>query len=229
MNNYFFKNKYRKIQGFTLVEMLVVLFLFSFIMTLATSVLFSTQAINVKLQETQSVLDNVNVSLETMVRDIRYGSHFNCMDSLPNVDVDTSYLLRRSCSYENVGANHGGKVLFLKPIDATDKDDRIVYYATTTATGMVIQKDEYFFGKPKASFQITADDVRIKTLLFYVVGASSTIPVKDITDTDIPGTEDYIQPLITITIAGETIPIKGGSSSTPFVVETSVSSRVLDN
>lgn len=218
MNIYSYKNTYRTLQGFTLVEMLVVLGLFSFIMTLATSVLFSTQSINVKLQETQSVLDNVNVSLETMVRDIRYGSNFHCMDTLPDMTIDVDYLERRNCSYQNVGEGHGGKVLFLKPIDAADKDDRVVYFATTTATGMIIQKNEYYFGKSPATFQITADDVKINALHFYVVGASSTFP-----------DEDYVQPLITITAAGETVPIKEGSTSTPFVVQTSVSSRVLDN
>ncbi len=229
MSIYTLKNKYWTLRGFTLVEMLVVLGLFSFIMTLATSVLYSTQAINVKLQETQSVLDNVNVSLETMVRDIRYGSNFHCMDTLPDMTTDVTYLARRNCNYQNEGEGHGGKVLFLKPIDAVDKDDRIVYFATTTATGMIIQKNEYYFNKPPESFQITADDVKIKALYFYVVGASSTVPEKDGFGDDIVGSEDYVQPLITITASGETIPVKEDSTSTPFVIQTSVSSRVLDN
>lgn len=216
------KKTYRIHEGFTLVEMLVVLGLFSYIMTLATSVLYSTQAVNVKLQETQSVLDNVNVSFETIVRDIRYGSDFHCMSTMPGAG-DTSYLQRGNCSYNSVGENHGGKILFLKPIDAVDNDDRVAYYATTTTTGMVIQKDEYFTGKPKASYQVTADDVRIKSLLFYVAGASSTALTSGVA-----GTEDYMQPLITIVVSGETVPMKGGATTTPFVVQTSVSSRVLD-
>ena len=212
-------------QGFTLVEMLVVLGLFSFIMTLATGVLYSTQSINVKLQETQSVLDNVNVSFETVVRDIRYGSNFNCMNVMPDTSVDNSYTLRGNCSYMTHGAGHGGTILFLKPIDAVNNLDRIAYYATTTSSGaMVIQKDEIFSGKPKASYQVTADDVRIKSLFFYVSGASTTALTGGVS-----GSEDYEQPLVTIVATGETVPSKNSSTSTPFVVETSVSSRVLDN
>lgn len=96
-----------RIKGFTLVEMLVVLGLFSFIMTLATGVLYTTQAINVKLQETQSVLDNVSVSLEIVSRDIRYGSHFHCSTTLH----DSTFLERKNCSYNDIGANNGGSVI----------------------------------------------------------------------------------------------------------------------
>lgn len=214
-----------RIKGFTLVEMLVVLGLFSFIMTLATGVLYTTQAINVKLQETQSVLDNVSVSLEIVSRDIRYGSHFHCSTTLH----DSTFLERKNCSYNDIGANNGGVVLFFKPVDATNEQDRVAYYASTTATGKVILKDEYLVGKATTTYQITADDVKIKSLLFYLVGASSTVFMKDAFDVDIPGTNDYIQPLITMSVSGETIPLKEGASSTKFIVETSISSRILDN
>jgi prepilin-type N-terminal cleavage/methylation domain-containing protein len=224
-----FKNLVHKNKGFTLVEMLVVLGLFSFIMTLATSVLYSTQAVNVKLQETQAVLDNVNVSIETMVRDIRYGSVFHCMDTLPDVSGDSSYLARRNCAYGGTEFSHGGHVLFFKPVEASNPNDRVAYYATTTKTGMVIQKNEYASGVLKATYQVTSDDVKVSNLIFYLTGASSTVPTKDGVGDDIPGSEDYIQPLVTLTVAGETIPIKEGASSTKFLVETSISSRILDN
>lgn len=221
-----------KSKGFTLVEMLVVLGLFSFIMTLATSVLYSTQAINLKLQESQAVLDNVNVSLETMTRDIRYGSKFYCLDTLPSntsIWTDESYKTqRRNCSYQTVGDNHGGEVLIFKPIDAVDNNDRVAYYASTTVSGNVILKEENVSGI-KTTYQITANDVKINSLIFYVVGASSTILSKDSLSVDIPGSNDYIQPLVTLTVSGETIPIKGGATTTPFIMQTSISSRLLDN
>ncbi len=213
------------VKGFTLVEMLVVLGLFSFIMTLATGVLYTSQAINVKLQETQSILDNVSVSLEIMTRDIRYGSVFHCDTSL-NV---ANFRERRGCSYDDLGVNNGGVVLFFKPVDANNSNDRVAYYASTTQTGKVILKDEYFSGKATTTYQITADDVKIKSLLFYVVGASSTSLAKDEGGVEIPDSNDYIQPLITLSVSGETIPIKEKASSTKFIVETSISSRVLDN
>ncbi len=88
-----------KISGFTLVEMIVVLGLFSFLMTLATGVIYSTHAIGIKLQETQTILDNVNLSMDTMSRDIRYGSNFYCSNTL----VVASSSLRKSCTFESGG------------------------------------------------------------------------------------------------------------------------------
>ncbi len=220
-------------KGFTLVEMLVVLGLFSFIMTLSTGVLYSTQAINVKMQESQSVLNNVSVSLETITRDIRYGSKFYCLDTLPlNRSIWADYVLyvqnRRNCSYGTEGMNHGGKVLIFKAVDAVNVNDRVAYYASTTSTGNVILKEEYTNGV-RSIYQVTANDVKISSLVFYVSGASSTVLTKDTLNIDIPGSNDYIQPLISLIISGETIPLSDGSTTTPFIVQTSISSRFLDN
>ena len=108
MNKFLLKNiKYSR-RGFTLVEILVVLGLFSSVMTIAAGALFTTQAINVKLQETQSILDNVNIAMETMTREIRYGTNFHCGISISSA----SSTLRKNCTF----ANQGGTVLFLSLI-----------------------------------------------------------------------------------------------------------------
>lgn len=205
--------------GFTLVEMIIVLGLFSFIMTLATGLLYTTQAVNVKLQETQAVLDNVNVSMSTVSRDIRYGTDFHCAATIQEADLR----LRKSCSYTNMGVGHGGKVLIFKPSDAKKDGDRVAYYASTTSNGSVIYKDEYVDGAT-TTYQMTANDVKIKSLIFYVEGANTTSGV----NTDVGDVHDYVQSLITMTVFGETIPIKEGSSSTTFIIQTSVSSRTID-
>ena len=78
---YLFKFKSKKsLKGFTLIELMVVIALFSTIMTVAIGALFSAQAVNVKLQQTQIVIDGINLAIEEMVRDIRYGSQFYCTD-----------------------------------------------------------------------------------------------------------------------------------------------------
>ena len=215
------QNTVIKYRGFTLVEMLVVLGLFSFIMTLATSVLYSTQAINVKLQESQAVLDNLNISMDAMSRDIRYGSDFHCGASSTPEELEIN--LRKNCSYSNLTILHGGKVIFFKPSSAGSDSDRVAYYASTTQSGEVILKDEYIGGST-STYQITADDVKIKSLLFYVEGANTATGV----NVDVDGVHDYAQPLITVTLSGETIPMKQSSSSTTFIMQTSISSRGID-
>lgn len=199
--------------------MLIVLGLFSFIMTLATGVLYTTQAINVKLQETQAVLDNVNLSMDAMSREIRYGTNFHCASTLQEAESS----LRKSCSYYN----NGGKFLFFKPNDAMHDEDRVAYYASTTQDGDVILKDEYFGsgGAFSNRYQITANDAKIKSLVFYVVGANTTSGSSTM---DVGSVRDYVQPLVTMDLSGETKPITSSASSTKFIIQLTVSSRALD-
>lgn len=210
---YFFN---KKIKGFTLVEMIVVLGLFSFLMTLATGVLYSTQAISVKLQETQAILDNVNLSMDTMARDIRYGSNFHCTNSLNN----SSSSLRKNCLYEN----GGGKIIIFKPNNAATSTDRVAYYSSSTSYGNVILKDEYT-EEGTSTYQITTNDVKINSLIFYVDGANS---MSTTTGENADDVYDHIQPLIIVTASGETRPLSITSSSTKFSIETSLSAREID-
>jgi prepilin-type N-terminal cleavage/methylation domain-containing protein len=209
----------KKRQGFTLVEMLIVLGLFSFMMTLATGVLYTTQAINVKLQETQSILDNVNVSADIIARDIRYGTDFHCASTLGEAEREK----RKSCDYFDA---KGGRFLFFKPDDYSNATDRVVYYSSSTPAGNIIFKDEYFGsgGTFSNRYQITANDVKIKSLMYYVVGANSSA----LTSTDVGDIHDYEQPLITINLSGETIPVMSNASSTKFSIQSTVAARVLD-
>lgn len=217
MTKILLQNKKYSFKGFTLVEILVVLGLFSSVMTIAAGALFATQAINVKLQETQSILDNVNLSMETMTREIRYGTNFHCGVSL----LAASSTLRKNCTF----ANQGGTVIFFKPNTMTGDNDRVAYYSSSTG---IIYRDEYVSGAT-TTYQVTGDDVSIKSLVFYVTGANTVSS----SSMDVNEEHDYLQPLITLSIAGETKSKKSGTTATStgtvkFTVQTSISSRDLD-
>lgn len=205
------KVRNRITKAFTLVELLVVLGLFSFIMTIASGALFSAQAVNVRLQQTQAILDNMNLSMEVITRDIRYGSDFYATSSI----VTTLPVKRRSCNYES----NGCKVLYFKPSGASNDLDRVAYYIDSG----VMYKKESMFGVPEKTYQITASDVIIKSLIFFVKGAGSSVAA-DNED----GSIDYDQPLITITIYGATKPTKSAATTTKFTIQTSISPRELD-
>jgi type II secretory pathway pseudopilin PulG len=206
-----------KIKAFSLVEILVVLGLFSSISTLVLGALFNAQAINGRLQETQAILDNVNLSTQTVTRDIRFGSDFYCATNVPTGAV-TVPVTRKSCSYTD---GVGGGVLIFRPADATTVNDRVVYYVTNG----VLYKDEYRNGVASI-LQMTADDVVIETIKFYVDGAYTSDPL----DTENEGgASDYKQPIVTLLISG--IAKSSNSNRTPvsFSIQTHVSSRELDN
>ena len=210
----------QSLSGFTLIELLVTMAIFINVITIATGALYSAQHVNVLLEQTQTVLDGVNLASEVIVRDIRYGTNFYCDNSL---SVPTPVpTLRKSCPY----STGGGNILVFKPMIAltgsTDASkDRVAYYL---ANG-ILYKNEYPFGAPMRTYQITSSDVTIGTLAFYATGTNSSLGDPSI---DYGSVSDNNQPLITIVISGVTIPKKINVQAVTFSLQTSASSRTLD-
>lgn len=201
--------------GFTLVEILVVLGLFSAISTLGLGSLFNAQAINKRLQETQSILDNINLSSQTITREIRFGSNFYATTSLP-ANGTPAPITRRNCLY-SLGIPC--TVLFFTPADAVNSRDRVAYYV---ATG-TLYKTTYPWGGASSTEQMTADDVTIRSLFFYLQGAQTS----DGSNDDF-GASDYEQPFITYLLFGTTRPMTISATSTRFNFETGITPRDLD-
>lgn len=202
-----FSKQFLSPRGFTLVELLVTLALFTMVITLAVGALFSAQAINSKLQQTQVILDGVNLATELIARDVRYGSSFYCSNGTSS---PVASLPRLSCS-------EGNTVLLFKPaipLSASNSlNDRVAYYLANGA----LFKQEYPEGNAASSpLQITTSDVTITSLTFRVIGAEA-VPA------------DYNQPIVTISIAGVTRPAKQGVEPVHFTLQTSSTSRVPDN
>jgi prepilin-type N-terminal cleavage/methylation domain-containing protein len=208
------KKDYITIKGFTLVEILVVLGLFSLISTIALGTLFNAQSINARLQESQSILDNINLSTQTLLRDIRLGSDFYCATSLP-ASVIT---VRKNCS--QASGSDGGSVLMFRSADNASSTDRVAYYLKNG----VLYKNEYK-GVPVASstFQITSGDVLITSLSFYVDGAQTSDG-----SNDDGGVSDTKQPLITVSISGHAKSFRAGTLPPEFTIQTHISARELD-
>ncbi len=65
-------------RGFTLVEMIVAVFIFSIVMLIAVGALVSIIEANRKAQGVKSVMNNLNFSLDSMTRAIRVGGTYDC-------------------------------------------------------------------------------------------------------------------------------------------------------
>ena len=215
--SYFHNNK--SLKGFTLIELLISLALFTSVITIATGALFSAQAINTQLEQKQIVLDGVNLVMDTIAREIRYGSVFYCSnsESISSISIPTQ---RQDCPLGNQsGQSGGGQILIFKPsiqLEGSDNydNDRVAYYMKNG----IIYKDEYpSGGTPRTNIMITTPDVNVSKLFFFVSGT--------------PGmsSSDFNQPVVTIAISGNTITSKKNISSEFFNLQTSVSSRRLDN
>lgn len=68
----------QKKKGFTLIEALVSLGIFSIVVVAATGVILSIISSNKKNQAISSVVNNLNYSIESMVRDIKTGYRYKC-------------------------------------------------------------------------------------------------------------------------------------------------------
>jgi prepilin-type N-terminal cleavage/methylation domain-containing protein len=69
--------------GFTLIEMIVSLAVFSIVVTITVGALLVLIGTNQQLQDEQSVMTNLSFALDSMTREIRTGTHYFC-DSLNN-------------------------------------------------------------------------------------------------------------------------------------------------
>lgn len=208
--------KLSSLRGFTLVELMVTMAIFISVITIATGALFSTQVVNTRLEQTQTILDGVNLATEVIVRDIRYGSNFYCDTAIPFPMTSQ----RKGCVHPS-----GGTVLIFRPTIAIPGTtnaslDRVAYYLSNG----ILYKNEYPYGGTMRTYQITSSDVDIKTLSFYATGLNSTTGASDYA-----GISDNNQPLITMVISGVTIPRKKTIPPVTFSVQTSGSSRALDN
>lgn len=141
-------------EGFTLIEMVIAVGLFAIVMTICVDVLLSLVNANRKAQALQSVMNNLNVALDGMVRSIRQGSNFHCGGGL-NTAV-------RDCP--------GGDISFaFEPFGNTTSNPPWVYAFAQDSKGVGrIYKSEN--GQP--SVAVTAPEVSVEEMRFYVIGTT---------------------------------------------------------
>ncbi len=141
-------NLNKKNRGFTLIELMVSISVFTFIMVISMGSILSVIDANRKSQSLRSVMDNLNYTLEAMTRNIRFGKVYHC---------DVSY------------------GLLTQPNDCSGGANSMSVYSSSGVTqtsyrlegGRIIRKvnggsDEY----------LTGTDVTITNLTFYVSGSS---------------------------------------------------------
>lgn len=203
-------------RGFTLIELLVTMAIFITVITVATGALFSAQAVNVRLQQTQVVLDEANLAMELIVRDARYGTAFYCDTTLPSPVLT----IRKSCAYPN-----GGDVLVFRPavplVGSTNPIyDRVAYYVSNGT----LYKSEYPYGGSMLTSQLTSASIDVSSLTFFTSGANSKSGTNDFSSLS-----DDNQPLVTIILSGVTVPLKRSTLPVSFSIQSSASARDIDN
>jgi type II secretory pathway pseudopilin PulG len=140
-------------RGFTLIELTVSVALFIVVMLVAVGALLALVDANRKARALESVINNLNITLDGMVRAIRMGSIYNCGGAdVPNPAT---------------GANcaSGGTSFSFAPYgsDAGDQTERVVY---TFSNGQLFRSMQ----GGSNPIAVTAPEVSINSMTFYVVG-----------------------------------------------------------
>jgi prepilin-type N-terminal cleavage/methylation domain-containing protein len=149
MMNIFTKTKYRK--GFTLIEMLVSVALFSVVMTIVAAAYLNLLNLDRQAKATNDVAANLNFVLDTMARSIRTGTQYGCGVSGGN------------CAYPSSGDS---QFSFL--------DDDGKTYTTYTLTNNQIMECQSTTLGCVPNIPVTDPRIAVDKLKFYVTGIDGT-------------------------------------------------------
>ena len=85
-----FKKTLKQHKGFTLIEVMVSISIFTVVMVVALGAILSIVNANRKAQSLHTVINNVNLAVETMTRDLRTGYGYKCggVDCIAGIATD---------------------------------------------------------------------------------------------------------------------------------------------
>jgi prepilin-type N-terminal cleavage/methylation domain-containing protein len=227
-------------QGFTLIEMIVSLAIFSFVITIAVGALLMLMSANKQLQGEQSVMTNLSFALDSMAREIRTGTFYYCesksnysgtdniFNSINNLDDDrllkdlstnpTTYYYK-DCPNGNSSSNQLQGLAFIEGGNSITKNNqRILYFFDKTA-GKVYRR----VGGGAAE-SIVSSGITIKNFEFFVTGSKKvSICGPDPSAACIATVGD--QPAVTIFIEASE---SADPTAKSYYVQTTVTERTLD-
>lgn len=191
-----YKNKNKK--GFTLVEIMVASSIFVVVMLIVSGSIVSVISANQKSNNLRSVMDNLNLTLESMTRTIRFSDYYYCgsISTPPNV----------------LDCPNGGNAF-----TAWFGNTR---YSYTLSGGRIMRTRADVTGS--VSNYITSPDVTINKLVFKVTGST---PFDTSLGTTCVSPNECNQPKVTIIISGSA---GVDNTTSNFNLETTVSQRLLD-
>ena len=194
----------QKNTGFTLIEMLVALSLFTIVVTIAVGAFLSLIGASKSVQGEQSVITTLTFVLDSMTREIRTGTNYYCDDRTTLRTGTFSTSSNRDCVTGDDGVSF---VEAGSSITTGASNKRIAYYFDSSgATNTIMRK----VGSGAAQ-SIVSDGITVTDAQFFVTGS------------DRLGTgTDVNQPTVTIILEARD---ENGATTT---LQTTVTQRELD-
>ncbi len=160
-----FKNKKNKHKGFTLIEVMVAVSIFAIVMVVAVGAVLAVVAANKKAQALNSIIDNLNFSMEAMVRDLRTGYNYRCDNDPDPNSCDGS--ISSTVTFEST--IYGGEVSYI--FDGNKiKQRKSSGEADLTTSDIKIEEGSGFYvlntGQPQMILIVKATDSKTEVLHF---------------------------------------------------------------
>lgn len=133
-------------KGFTLIEIMTAVSIFAVVMTISMGSILGVFETNRKSEALKAVMDNLNLTVESISREMRFGHSYHC-GSIPPLTSP------QNCS------GGGDSIAF-----EASNGDLIVY----RLTGDAIEKSV----NSGAFLPVTASEISISSLSFFVLGAT---------------------------------------------------------
>lgn len=213
-----------KQSGFTLIEMIVSLALFSVVVTVSIGALLMLVGTNEDLQGEQSVMTNLSFALDSMTREIRTGTRYYCVSSasyatlvpggnLEALDDDAADV--RDCSTGSGGSIRFHGIAFIEAGDSITgaSANRIMYVYDRQQQEVLRQVGN------NAPQSIISSGLDIVNADFFVTG-SEAVDVNDLTP-------NFRQPAVTIHIEAQDA-LDTDANPKSYFVQTTVTQRTLD-
>ena len=168
----------KKVRGFTLIEMIISVGIFVVVLSVSMGALLSMIDSNRKTQSLRSAMDNLNLAMEEMARNIGQGRTYHCGISsviTPNIVKEEQNCLSGEEHFLAIEAHSGS---------SANINDQFVYKLEFDADGIGRLQKSMDSG---SSFRnVTAPEINLEYMKFYVF------------DKDIPNEP----PRVVITIGG---------------------------
>ncbi len=212
--------------GFLMVELIVALFIFGIVMTMSIGSLITALDSNRKSQALKSVLNNLEIAMDTLTKTISAGRYYQCAEDVKDGFVFTNLSQPGWCdtgdsnghtaisfvSNENLDNNPSTRDALVYRLNHSDDGtsgfiERKRFKSTDNGINWSENDDEWI--------RMTAPEVNITDFKLYMSG---TAPIED---------SDLTQPKVTIYVAGE-VQSNQRVGTTRFAVQTVVTQLIPD-
>lgn len=186
-------------KGFTLIELMVSVSLFAILVAVSIGSLVTIYNSNRKAENMQIAMDNLNLVIEKMSRNIKFGKYYYCSSGTP------TYYSEEDAENRDVSDCASGRDSFYFYND----DDELVGYRLNNG---VIEESVESDTVSQPFTPLTSDQINIDNLSFFALGALNG---------------DNQQPRVSIVISGTVG--EDQKEESEFNIQTSVSQRELDS